>query len=87
MLKGSLLLGLGKFWRSSYRLNTPVAILNVLTVPPHQDILCWIIQLANGCLEPPAKRTSRSLKSPTFCSAVHCETVTTTFPLARPVST
>ena len=42
MLKGSLLLGLGNFWRSSYRLNTQVAILHILSAPTPQGILCGI---------------------------------------------
>ena len=71
MLKGSLLLGLGKFWRSSYRLNTQVAILDVLAVPTPQGILGWITQLANGCLEPLAKPDVELNGSKSVCVGIH----------------
>jgi hypothetical protein len=71
MLKGNLLLGLGKFWCSSYRLNTQVAILDVLAVPTPQGILCGITQLPNGCLEPLAKPDVELNGSKSVCVGIH----------------
>jgi len=71
MLKGSLLLDLGKFRCSSYRLSTQVAILDVLAVPTPQGILCGITQLPNGCLEPLTKPDIELNGSKSVCVGIH----------------
>jgi hypothetical protein len=71
VLKRRLLLSLGIFWRSRYRLSTQVEMLYVLAVPALQRILVGISQLANGRVKPLAKPDIEFNCSKSVCVGIH----------------
>jgi hypothetical protein len=71
VLKCGLFLGLGIFWRASYRLNTQVEMLYVLAVPAPQRILGGITQLPNGRVKSLAKPDIKLNGSKSVCIGIH----------------
>lgn len=71
MLNYRLLLTLGIFRRSSYRLNTQVEMLQVLALPVPRRIRCRVTQLANGPVKSLAKPDVKLNRLKSVCIGIN----------------